>query len=301
MPVMHGKQLTLKNGRALGFAEYGDPAGSPVFYFHGFPGSRLEGKLLEPAAIHTGARIIAVDRPGYGLSDFKPDRAIGEWGDDVLALAESLSIDRFAVLGVSGGGPYALSCARRIPDRLNSTGVVCGLGPLDAPGAARGMSWVARLGFLLARRSPGAMKLLYGLLVGGMIRRRPELGLWLLTIRMPPADRQVLKRPEIRSILISSIGEGFRIGTEGAARDLLLYAQPWGFQLSEIFVPVCLWHGEADAVVPPSMGRAQAEAIPDCQATFVAGEGHFSLPINHMEKILARMLHQSVTGRPART
>ena len=105
------KQFTLPDGRSLGYAAYGDPQGKPLFFFHGFPSSRLEAQFTEGVAGRLGARIIAIDRPGFGRSDFKKERRIRDWPDDVLALADALGIDRFAVLGVSGGGPYAAACA----------------------------------------------------------------------------------------------------------------------------------------------------------------------------------------------
>lgn len=145
--------IRLADGRKLGYAEYGDPAGKPLMYFHGLPGSRLEAKLTEPTASRVKARVIGVDRPGYGLSDFKPQRALADWPNDVSELANALGLDRFAVLGVSGGGPYALACARKIPARLSAVGVVGGLGPVYQWWAVRDMRWVSRLGFSLARPS----------------------------------------------------------------------------------------------------------------------------------------------------
>ena len=136
-------QITLSDGRALGYAEYGDPQGKPVFYFHGFPSSRLDWLLSDSnnVAAELNTRIIAVDRPGMGLSDPKPDREMLDWPDDVAELADAFKIKRFAGLGMSGGGPYAAACAYKIPERLTATGIVSGMGPADAPGAKDGLSW----------------------------------------------------------------------------------------------------------------------------------------------------------------
>src|SRR5438046_6812360 len=124
------RQLRLRDGRRLGYCEHGVRAGKPILYFHGWPGSRIEAQLAAPAARRYNARLIAVDRPGFGMSDFKAHRTLLDWPADVAELADTLGLDRFAVAGVSGGGPYALACARRIPDRLTSVIVVCGLGPM---------------------------------------------------------------------------------------------------------------------------------------------------------------------------
>jgi pimeloyl-ACP methyl ester carboxylesterase len=137
------QQIKLQDGRMLGYAEYGAPRGMPVFYFHEFPGSRLDYLLFDAGdvAMETNARIIAVDRPGMGLSALMRGRQILDWPDDVTELADALQIDRFAVLGISGGGSYAAACAFRITGRLIATGLVCGMGPSDAPGMKDGVSW----------------------------------------------------------------------------------------------------------------------------------------------------------------
>jgi len=137
------KQIKLKDGRMLGYAEYGAPEGKPVFYFHGFPGSRLDWPFsdADDSATQLNARIIAVDRPGMGLSDFKRGREIRDWPDDVAEVSDMLQLDRFAVLGISGGGPYAASCAYKIPERLTAMAIVSGMGPFEAPHMKDGTSW----------------------------------------------------------------------------------------------------------------------------------------------------------------
>ena len=126
------RQIKLKDERLLGYSEYGALDGKPVFYFHGHPGSRRDWSAYDSgnAAAELQARVIAVDRPGHGLSDFKPRRTIPDWPDDVTELAEALNVGRFAVLGASGGGPYAAACAFKIPQRLAATAIVCGMGPV---------------------------------------------------------------------------------------------------------------------------------------------------------------------------
>lgn len=284
------RQLRLRDGRALGYAEYGDPNGKPVFYFHGFPGSRLEAQLTEPLATRIKARITAVDRPGYGLSDFKPNRTIVDWPDDITQLADALGLERFAVLGISGGGPYASVCARGISHRLTSVGIVCGLGPLDVPGAIREMKWFARLSVSVARRMPWLARVLFEGLVGWIMRRHPGYIVSLLAMSGSDPDKVVLTRPDVTQLLVDSAREAVRNGARGAMWDLVLYSRFWGFELQDIRTEVHLWHGEGDGIVPPSIGRYQAESIPNCQATFFPGEGHFSVPLNYMEEILRTLI-----------
>lgn len=268
----------------MGFAEFGDPRGKPVFYFHGFPGSRLEAQVAADLASRHMARLIAVDRPGYGLSDFKPDRLIGEWPADVLEFADSLRLGRFIVLGLSGGGPYAAACALKIPDRLISVGIVSGMGPPEALAQSGSMTWMNRAALFLARRIP----VLVDWACAGFarsIRRRPDRVISRLRRLVSPVDREVLNRKEFQETLCRSFREAVRLDSRGPARDLFLYARPWDFRLQDIKMPVHLWHGELDRIVPPSLGRFQQGAIPNCRATYYGQEGHFSLIMNHMKDI----------------
>jgi pimeloyl-ACP methyl ester carboxylesterase len=161
MSIKSQNNIILSDGRKLGFAEFGETQGEPVFYFHGFPGSRLEAKLAETMAKDSRVRFIGIDRPGFGLSDFKPKRAIVDWPNDVTELADSLGIDQFFILGVSGGGPYAAACAHQIPDRLISVGIVCGMGPVDVPRIMDQMVGIYRQGLRLTRRFPKIVTALY--------------------------------------------------------------------------------------------------------------------------------------------
>src|SRR5919109_4568041 len=147
-----GRTIRLRDGRQVGYAEWGDPGGQPLFYFHGWPGSRLEGRLGDQPAKAKGIRLIALDRPGMGLSDHQPRRRLVDWPDDVIQVAAALGLDRFAVLGISGGGPYAAACAWKLSDRLTGAGIVSGLAPLDVPGVIAGMSRRNRLSLQLVGR-----------------------------------------------------------------------------------------------------------------------------------------------------
>lgn len=287
MWIGQDSQIKLRDGRLLGYAEYGKADGKPLFYFHGLPGSRLDAKLMEPVSERTNARIIAIDRPGFGLSDFLPGRRLLDWPDDVCQLADALRLDRFSVIGVSGGGPYVAVCALKIPDRLHSAGIVCGLGPPDVPGATRGMKGLGRFGLYLSRRAPWALTPFYNAAVG-LLRRDP--GRFHLAGAISGPDRPVLSRVDIRSILNASFFETVRNGVEGGVWELSLHGRPWGFSLEQIPMEVHLWHGDLDYTVPPCMARYQADTIPRCRARFLPDDGHFSLPINHAEEILRTLL-----------
>lgn len=269
----------------LSYAEYGDPAGNPVFYFHGFPGSRFEAQAVDTVASQQGLRIIAADRPGSGLSDFQPGRLISDWPTDVVELADSLGIGQFAVLGVSGGGPYALVCAAKIPQRLTAITVVCSLAPPDIAGIAEGMTRFPRSVLFLSRWLPWGARLLYSLMVR-TIQRDPERLLARLAKMASVADQKALNQYGVRQALSTSFREAVRDGTEGGLRELYLYTHPWGFRLEDISIPVQLWQGELDTTTPARMGHYLSHSLPNCQARFYPDEGHYSLPINHMSEIL---------------
>jgi pimeloyl-ACP methyl ester carboxylesterase len=284
----HDRKLRLADGRILGYAEFGTAGGKPVFYFHGLPASRIEARLTHTTACRLGIRIVAPDRPGFGLSDRLPGRRLADWPEDVAQLADALGLNRFAVLGVSAGGPYAIACACLMPKRLTAIGLVGALGPIAIPGLDRSMKWPARFSFHLARDRPRLAELLYAGLAARLLRRRPLLALLLLQVAEP--DRPVLQCDEVRRILQASIQEAFRHGGKGAVEELKLLASGWGLALQWISRPVHLWHGEKDRTVPVILGRHLAAAIPHCQTRFFADEGHFSLPVKHMEEILQTLV-----------
>jgi pimeloyl-ACP methyl ester carboxylesterase len=278
------QQIELQDGRALGYAEYGAPEGVPVFYFHGFPGSRLDYLIMDDghAASEANVRVIAADRPGCGLSDPKRDRSILDWPDDIVELEDALQLDRFAVLGVSGGGPYAAACAYKIPARLTATGIVSGMGPASAPGMKDGASWAIP-------GKPGIMRRILLMLTAMGLDRDPDQFLSRSKETMSQPDAQLLEQPDQAKAFVAGLQEAFRKGTGGANQDAALYVQPWGFRLQDISVPVHLWHGALDANVPISTGRYVADAIPNCDASFHDEEGHITLARHRIGEILCTL------------
>lgn len=278
-------QISLDDGRTLAYTEYGDSQGRPILYFHGSPSSRVEAALLEPTAISLNVRVIAPDRPGFGGSQFKPSRSFEDWPGDVIELADALELDRFSILGVSGGGPYVAVCALKIPQRLSLAGIVSGLGPADAPGAVDSMRRQNRQLLQLGRRAPWLVRILFWLTARAM-KRNPDRVFDRMAAELPQPDQAVLAQVEFREYLRAAVLEAFRPGTRGAALETALYARPWGFRLQDIKKEVHLWQGELDVNVSPAMGRYLATAIPNCHARFYADEGHFSLLPNRMEEIM---------------
>lgn len=283
------QQLHLRNGRKLAFAEYGDPAGRPLFYFHGWPSSRFEARILDTPARKRGLRVIAPDRPGFGASELQPSRRMPDWAPTVSELADNLGVAKFSILGVSGGGPYAAACAALIPKRLEAVLLVCSVAPADAPGALDGMVALNRWLLTFARTMPWVAQRTATLCMKAFWREGRQALPRQIEARLPPADKRVLQDQSLRDALTAASTEALSQGVEGAAWDGFLLGQPWGFALDHIQVPVRLWHGERDNVVPVGMGRYLSRAIPGCQSLFYPEDGHFSLPYGRAEEILAAL------------
>jgi pimeloyl-ACP methyl ester carboxylesterase len=280
------QRIRFPDGRVLGFAEYGRPDGAPVFYLHGWPSSRLEPYAMRDQCSELGVRLIAPDRPGLGLSDFYPGRSIPDFARDVQKLAEHLKLSRFAVLGVSGGGPYAAACAAVLAECVTNALLVCSVGPSDSPDATKGMVAVNRWLLATARRFPRIAQCIAGLCLRAIWRRGDQPLPKQIELRLPPSDRKALESQSLRRALTDASIEALRNGVRGAAADGLLYGKNWGFSLRDIRVPVFLWHGEADVIVPATMGHYLAANIPGCRAWFYPEDGHFSLPYNRLRDIL---------------
>lgn len=285
VPDAAPRTIALRDGRRLAWIETGDPRGRPLLYFHGVASSRLESALVAGPAARRGVRLIAVDRPGHGLSDFQPGRTVLDWPRDVERLMDALGLERASLAGASGGAAYALACARAIPSRLEQVGVICGMGPIDDPRPLRRMMPFNRLGLKLLRRAPWFAMLLLAPATP-LLRHRPQWIVSRLARQTSAADRAFFARPEHLRAFAATLREAFRHGPAGTAHDLRLMARPWGFGLGEVEAHVRLWHGEDDRVVPVEIGRHVAASLPRVSATFYPGEGHFSLAIDRAAEML---------------
>jgi pimeloyl-ACP methyl ester carboxylesterase len=285
------RRIVLRDGRHIAVAEYGTPGGAPMFYFHGFPASRLEGQLVHRAAIDQGVRLVALDRPGFGYSDFEP-RTLAQWPSDVAEVADALQLERFAILGISGGAPFSLACAAALGSRVTATAIVAGLGMTTVAEDFARFDVVARTSFRLARSAPMLSRIVNSGLAA-VLRWRPQLIDTLLAADMSGPDREVLADPEVAAMFDASLLESLRAGSKGASHEIGLLARPWDFDVTAIRIPCYFWHGEMDRTVPVEMTRRLATLIPGCRATFFAHEGHFSLPLRHAQTVLRTVLQHT--------
>ena len=275
-------RLQLRDGRTMAYAEWGDPEGRPVLGCHGSPSSRLERHVDDPGAYRRwGVRLIVPDRPGFGRSDPQPGRRVTDWPDDVVELLDSLGVDRFAALSLSGGAAYALACAYALPDRVSAVGILGGAPPPDVPWPWPG--WLPTSVRAAAHRpSPATATLLRP--VFAPLAVRPQLLPRYLQVRLNPADRRVIGRPAVRRVLARTFTEGLRQGSASLAEDRALLFRPWGFPVGEVRQHVHVWHGTQDWQVPVALGRVLAAMLPHCTAHWYAGEGHF-LVFDHAREI----------------
>ena len=288
------RSVRLPDGRHLAYAEYGAADGVPVLYFHGFPSSRREAGLIHADALAAGARIIAPDRPGYGASDDAPSRRLADWAEDCAALAAALGLERFAVLGVSGGGPYALACARFLPERLPGAlagcTLVCPLGAIYLDDQLEQMNPAARASLMVGRQPAWLTSLVYGGPTTALLAHWPDLVERFRHIGAPPADHAVLAAGDTAAILNRTIADAMQHGAPGARRDLMLYTHDWGIDFAQIRAPIRIWHGTSDGTVPISHARWLAAKLPAAELTELPGEGHYSVPIGYARQILAELL-----------
>ena len=261
------RTLDLKDGRTLGYAEYGEQVGTPILLFHGTPGSRLEGGLFERAAQAYHVRIIVADRPGYATSSPMRHGSLLGYVADVVTLVDALHIDTFAVLGASGGGPFALACAAKIPERVRCCGLMSAIGPLALPHSMDDMISVNRIFFTLARFMPA----LPGILVPRQFKSSMKsLQSYIDKGTSPMADVP----PEVFAQLMADQLEAVRAGGKGITFDFGILTHEWGFPLEQIHTRVWMWHGAEDNLAPVALARYVAEHIPGCVIKVIPNAGH---------------------------
>ncbi|KAJ3053411.1 hypothetical protein HK097_004355 [Rhizophlyctis rosea] len=284
--------LQLPDGRTLGFAEYGTSTGYPLFFFHGFPSSRLEARVCDSLAHKRNIRIISPDRPGFGLSTFQPNRRITDWPKDVKALADHLDIDRCAILGGSGGGPYALACAHAFPhDMMSAVGVMAGAPPWE--GGSHHMSIPARLTRALATTGPSG--------VTWTLDQSLSLSKWFLSTKRGTATIDNLLDKEKAALGVQSLCdqreeflwmlmEGFAQGSKATTQESnLLSDNGWGFRFEDIDYRIQVWHGEKDWNAPIVLIRHMVERLPNAELVAYDDTNHFAIA-KRLEEIMVAML-----------
>jgi pimeloyl-ACP methyl ester carboxylesterase len=267
-------QVRRGDGSVIAVQVVGEPGAAPVLFCHGLADSRLSARMFTQDARELGLRVVAPDRPGTGGTDPRHLGRLVDWADDAVLVLDALGIDSAALLGISGGGPFAAACAARLPRRVRSLMLVS---PLGLPGwPTDGMAPGERLSLEIARHAPAFGGWFLGCLAA-LARRSPQLFLRLATTELPGIDRSALEEPGLRDPFLANYLEAFRHGSWGVAQDLRLLTRPWGFELGSIKVPTSIHHGDADTTVPPEHAQLFAKTIPGAHLHLHPGHGHFSI------------------------
>lgn len=278
-----GSFITLKDGRKLGFLECGDPTGHPVFYFHGFPGSRIQARDFHEIAKTHRCRFFGIDRPGMGLSTFNKKHTLPSWSQDIIAFANYLEIDKFSIVGHSGGAPFVMACAYTIPERLNGAAIVSGLAPTTLTETKMGMPWGLRIINMFVRYIPGFAFLLMKMQQKLMVK--PKIFNQFIQ-KLPAPDCIILQDTNRINRMMDMINEAFKDGASGPAQEMRLVLKPWGFDLEKITYPITIWQGKLDAQVPASHADVYNTKLPHAQLKLFEHEAHISILYNHMGDIL---------------
>lgn len=286
--------VRLFDGRTVAFREWGDPRGATVIYFHGLPGSRFECWGGGAAYASLAVRLITVDRPGIGRSDRQSGRAVGDWPNDVVQLADALGLERFAVMGHSAGAAYALACAHRLAGRVSGVALIGAVPPLDHPDRRNQLA-TARY-WEIARSRPRLMASGYRALARALATV-PRLGHRAFFRHASGADRAALESSGARERFRASVREAVRQGGRGLVDDMRVLMRPWGFRPAEIATAVNLWHGSDDAHVPLSASQVYAAELPNSRLRLVPNEGHFSLAERCAPQVAAAVAGDGVAAQ----
>jgi len=288
--------VPIAENRRVAVESYGDPAGKPVFFFHGWPSSRFQGALGHEAAKDLGIRLLSVDRPGCGGSDLHLGRTLRDWPPLLGALADHFGFSKFHVFGVSGGGPYALASAWELPDRVVAAAVVSGAPPLADRDDVSLLMPVYQFLLWAYRRTPGVVRSFFRV-AGPVSRVRPPDWLWRAALLMiPRCDRSALSERLTMDRAWAGYAGAWTGHRDGVFHDASIYAAPWGFELSEIKVPVQLWHGREDRNFRWQLAEDLAARIPKCTARMIDGEGHYSLIMRRHREILSDLISLPACG-----
>jgi pimeloyl-ACP methyl ester carboxylesterase len=285
--------VTTPDGRSLRVREDGDPGGVPVIAHHGTPGSRLLYRRWVEDATERGIRLIAYERPGYGGSDRHEGRSVADAAADVEAIADALGLDRFLTQGRSGGGPHALACAALLPDRVAAAATLASVAPYDVDG----LDFMAGMGednieeFGAALEGPDRLAPMLEALAPNLIEADPGEVTENLRSLLSPPDVAVLS-DGLAVELIEVTTEGIRATRDGWLDDDLAFTRPWGFELDSIEVPLQLWQGRQDLMVPAAHGEWLAGHIPGVEAVLSEEDGHLSIEHRRIGDVHAWLLER---------
>ena len=273
-PQIEGS-VAVGHGRRIGFAEFGAAKGRPVVWLHGTPGARrqIPTEARAHAAEHN-IRLLGLDRPGVGSSTAHHYRTVLDFATDLETVVDALGIEEFAVIGLSGGGPYALATAYVLADRVVCAGILGGVAPTCGPDAIGGGAMeIARLvAPALTRAGAPIGKVVSSIL--SVARPLADPAISVYGRLSPQGDRELLARPEFRAMFLDDLLHGGSRRMEAPFDDIVVFARDWGFRIGEVTVPVRWWHGDRDHIIPYRHGEHMVNLLPDAKLFTMHGESH---------------------------
>jgi pimeloyl-ACP methyl ester carboxylesterase len=292
--------VTTPDGRTLRVLDVGAADGPVVVAHHGTPSARLLYRAEVDSAADRGLRLIAYDRPGYGGSTPAPDRSVVDAAADVATILDALGVARFATYGGSGGGPHALACAGVLPDRCVAAVTLAGVAPFDAPG----LDWLAGMGegnhaeFGAAREGRERLTEFCRADAAQITGVQPEDLADAMRPHLSDVDARALTG-ELAGHMLASVTEALRPGVEGWVDDDLAFLAPWGFDPASIRVPVLIWQGRHDLMVPADHGRWLRANVAGAEGEVLEDEGHLTLMVNRIGDVHAWLRERLAEGGAA--
>ncbi|MFD1677667.1 alpha/beta fold hydrolase [Alicyclobacillus fodiniaquatilis] len=271
--------IEVRNGRKVGYAEYGPKGGYPVVLFHGTPGSRFQVFAHLATRELQEVSIIVPERPGYGLSDVQHQRSLFDHAADIQTLVTHLGIQRFSVIGISGGAPYALACAKALPECIERVSILCGVGPLNDPEL---LVECDELEQALIARSKAADQYIAQMVAAA--QHAPEAVIQQIYASLPPTDQALISK-DMLSVLLDTFLEGLCI-PDGMVDDYIVLAKPWDFSLHDIQAPVHLWHSTADHKIGIRHAEYIASQVPNAVLHKISNIGHIGTPFACIQQVL---------------
>ena len=283
-------RIKLPGGRVLGYAEYGDSLGYPVFYFHGGQESRLSSMFMDSTAQKLNIRIISPDRPGVGISTFQEERQFLDWGSDIAQLAVSLGLSKYSIFGLSGGAPHVLACIITDSSSIENASIISGATPYDYKGTLKGMWFPVKLiHWFASREKDKQLRKLIQNDFDGLVNK-PEKRIKQFQNYLPKPDKKLMTdHPEYAREFIEGSKESYKQGIEAVVQEWKLYVSDWRMKLNTIQFPINLWYGSADKMAPTNRGKYYKNELPHSKLKVIDNEGHFSLIRNHLEEILIEL------------
>jgi pimeloyl-ACP methyl ester carboxylesterase len=288
--MLPSRMIPIGSNLQIAIHEDGDPDGIPVFFFHGWPGSRLQGAGFGPAARELGVRLISPDRPGIGGSTFQGQRTLLDWPPIVKEIAHQLGLSRYRILAMSGGAPYAFATAYSLPESVEALGIISGAPPLTPLANPKDVLFAYRFLIGIYRFRPDLLRWTFKT-IHPVATWRPPRWLWPLMLRLvPEADRAALSDPAVFEGSLECYHEAWSGHSLGVITDAEVYAFQWGFPVEPIQIPVRLWHGKADLCFHWKFVEAFTRRLADCRSRFLDQEGHYSLAIRYKKEILRDLI-----------